>query len=515
MAQDGQVDTPPSAEDKKAPEASGGTVTAVAEAPVVAESKFTAEVKKPELKPGDQLPLFDLDDAIGITPVAQTTQPAAEVKPAAKPEAAAAATATAVATEEEAEKPEAKPEIDIAPIDQPAANDKAKQTATGPVANPAVNAPVAQEEEADADEPIKDTRYRSVFAGKSMGVLNEVWGVGEVSDELKEALGLSGKVKKNDKYGLDFHMPNGHVIEWHANLGGAEFIGMRKRTSKFDEEDAHAVAVTAVARGWSAINVHGNQKQKEMMWLHAKMHGLEVANFEPMYSDDPNNVRNRLAAYLAEQNDGKVIGATPVQHQMNLAAGVPDHAQTTAEDDAPETPADSAKPEAKAEGDKPATDKPATNQAATDKPATEKPAADKPAEAEAAKVETAAVETPAKPEAAAAEGTEVKSAFLAPKAETPAAKETAIDPVLASIIAEQRESLKDDPKGLESLNAFEKGVKGDGVAKDGIPPAIADAAKSAGIEIKTKEPAADPVAAAKPETDKPAPAAKKPKGRTP
>ena len=47
-----------------------------------------------------------------------------------------------------------------------------------------------------------------------------------------------------------------------------------------------------------------------------------------------------------------------------------------------------------------------------------------------------------------------------------------------------------------SLNAFEKGVKGDGVAKDGIPPAIADAAKSAGIEIKTKEPATEPAAVA-------------------
>lgn len=497
MAQDGQVDTPPSAEDKKAPEASGGTVTAVAEAPVVADSKFTSEIKKPELKPGDQLPLFDLDDAIGITPVVQTTQPAAEVKPAAKPEAAAAATATAVAAEEEAEKPAAKPEqIDIAPIDQPAADDKTKQTATGPVANPNINAPVAQEQEADADEPTKDTRYRSVFAGKSMGVINEVWGMGEVSDDLKEALGLSGKVKKNDKYGLDFHMPNGHVIEWHANLGGAEFIGMRKRTSKFDEEDAHAVAVTALARGWTAINVHGNQKQKEMMWLHAKMNGLEVANFEPMYSDDPNNVRNRLAAYLAEQNDSKVIGATPVQHQMNLSAGVPDHAQTTAEDDAPETPADGAKPEAKAEGDKPATDKPAT---------------DKPVEA-AAKVETAAVDSSAKPEAAAAEGAEVKSAFLGPKAETPAPKENTIDPVLQSILAEQRENLKDDPKALESLDAFEKGIKGDGVAKDGIPPAIADAAKNAGIEIKTKEPATEPAAVA---ADKPAAVAKKPKGRTP
>ena len=484
MAQDGQVEQPPSAEDKKAPEASGGTLTAVAEAPVVADSKFTSEIKKPELKPGDQLPLFDLDDAIGITPVAATTQPAVEVKPVAKPEAAAAGTATAVATEEETDKPEAKPQqIDIAPIDEPAANDKTKQTATGPVAQPQStgNATAAQEQDADGDEPIKDTRYRSVFAAKSMGVLNEVWGVGEVSDELKETLGLSGKVKKNDKYGLDFHMPNGHVIEWHANLGGAEFIGMRKRTSKFDEEDAHSVAVTAKARGWTAINVHGNQKQKEMMWLHAKMNGLDVANFEPMYSDDPNNVRNRLAAYLAEQNDGKVIGATPVQHQMNLAGGVPDHEQTTPDDDTPETPADGAKPAAKdagkAEGDKPATDKPAEA---------------------AAKVETAAVDTPVTAPAAAAEGAEVKTTFG--KIEPPAAKVEGeekpsagkVDAALVKSITEEiRAANPDNPEAQESLAAVDKAVKGTG----GVAAVVADAANEKGVALETKE---------KPETAAPA-----------
>ena len=336
------------------------------------------------------------------------------------------------------------------------------------------------EQEAEAEEPIKDVRYRSVFAAKSMGVLNEVWGVGEVSDELKETLGLSGKVKKNDKYGLDFHMPNGHVIEWHANLGGAEFIGMRKRTSKFDEEDARSVAVTAKARGWTAINVHGNQKQKEIMWLHAKMNGLEVANFEPMYSNDPNNVRNRLAAHLAQQNDGEVIGATPVQQQMNLSGGVPEHEQTTREDDGAETPAANVT----ADAEKPVTEKPVT-----EKPVTEKPA-ENAAVAETAAVNTAttttpAVETPATAEAAAAEGGEVKTTFG--KIDPPAkgdADGSKIDKELVKSLAEEvRAANPGNPEAEQSLAAVDKALKG----KDGVAPAVTDLANEKGVALETKE----------------------------
>ncbi|MDI1228783.1 MAG: hypothetical protein PSY14_13965 [bacterium] len=496
MAQDGQVDTPPSPDDKKVSE--GGTLTAVAEAeapaaetatPVVAEgSKFAAnlEVKRPDLKPGDQM-LFDFEnEGVGITPVSVSSDLKSDVTapsltdtskgPTVVP-AAAANTATAVAEEKAADEGAAviDKNPDITPIGEPTAEEKAKakQTNTGPVAQPTANA--STEQEAEAEEPIKDVRYRSVFAAKSMGVLNEVWGVGEVSDELKETLGLSGKVKKNDKYGLDFHMPNGHVIEWHANLGGAEFIGMRKRTSKFDEEDARSVAVTAKARGWTAINVHGNQKQKEIMWLHAKMNGLEVANFEPMYSNDPNNVRNRLAAHLAQQNDGEVIGATPVQQQMNLSGGVPEHEQTTREDDGAETPA-------------------ANVTADAEKPVTEKPVTEKPAEnaavAETAAVNTAttttpAVETPVTAEAAAAEGGEVKTTFG--KIDPPAkgdADGSKIDKELVKSLAEEvRAANPGNPEAEQSLAAVDKALKG----KDGVAPAVTDIANEKGVALETKE----------------------------
>lgn len=459
MAQDGQVDTPPSAEDKKAPEASGSTVTAVAEAPVVAEgSKYVAnlEIKRPELKPGDQLPLFDFEnEGVGLTPSNGT--PAIDLTDTAKGPAAKAAALSAdsvavaptpqaeAAAEEGADKKKdaTAGQPDIAPVGEADNTAAKKDTTAAPVAK-TDTAPViaADDDELDGDEANKDTRYRSVFAKNSMPAINAVWPAGDVSDDLKETLGLTGKVKKNDKYGLDFHLPNGHVIEWHANLGGSEFIGMRKRTAKFGEEEAHAVAVTAKARGWGAINVHGNQKQKELMWLHAKMNGLEVANFEPMYSEDPNNVHNRLAAFNAEKNDKLTIGATPASHQMNLSGVDLSAPQTTGDEPDPEVPAKDAaevkseavKPVAKAEG-----------------------------EAPAAKVEGS--ETPAKvegdkPAAAAAEaGTENKSGtsfgvITPPKAETP------VNAALSSATAEVREKNAGNPEAQASIDALDKVVSG-------------------------------------------------------
>ncbi len=512
MAQDGQVDTPPSAEDKKAPEASGGAVTAVAEAPVVAEgSKYVAnlEIKRPELKPGDQMPLFDFEnEGVGLTPSNGT--PAIDLTdtakgPAAKP-AALSADSVAVAPAPNAEaaaeegadkkKDATAGQPDIAPVGEADNTAAKKDTTAAPVAK-TDTAPViaADDDELDGDEANKDTRYRSVFAKNSMPAINAVWPAGDVSDDLKETLGLTGKVKKNDKYGLDFHLPNGHVIEWHANLGGSEFIGMRKRTAKFGEEEAHAVAVTAKARGWGAINVHGNQKQKELMWLHAKMNGLEVANFEPMYSEDPNNVHNRLAAFNAEKNDKLTIGATPASHQMNLSGVDLSAPQTTGDEPDPETPA-SDKPAAKVEGDAPVkaeSGKPAV--AEGDKPVTEKPAVaegDKPVVAEGDK-----------PVAAAAEkGTTTSFGVVTPPK----------NEALASATAEVREKNADNPEAQASLDAIDKIVKGK-------PEAVEKPA----VDTKPVAEAVEKPAADKPETaaattgggDKGGKAPKKPKGHTP
>ncbi|MCC7036631.1 MAG: hypothetical protein IT560_04915 [Alphaproteobacteria bacterium] len=527
MAQDGQVDTPPSAEDKKAPEASGGTVTAVAETPVVAEgSKYVAnfEVKRPELKPGDQLRLFDFEtEGVGLTPSNGT--PAIDLTDTSKGPAAKAAALSAdsvavaptpqaeAAAEEGAEKKKDATvgQPNIAPVGEAANNAAKKDTTAAPVSK-TDTAPVIDADDAlDGDEANKDTRYRSVFAKNSMPAINAVWPAGDVSDELKETLGLTGKVKKNDKYGLDFHLPNGHVIEWHANLGGSEFIGMRKRTAKFGEEEAHAVAVTAKARGWSAINVHGNQKQKELMWLHAKMNGLEVANFEPMYSEDPNNVHNRLAAFNAEKNDKLTIGATPASHQMNLSGVDLSAPQTTGDEPDPETPA-SNKPAAKAEGDAPVKaegDRPAV--AETDKPVTEKPAVAegaKPAVAEGDKPVLAEGDKPVvaegdKPVTAAADkGTTTSFGIVTPPK----------NEALASATAEVREKNADNPEAQASLDAIDKIVKGKPEA--GEKPAV-DTKPVADV---VEKPAADKPEAAAAKTgggDKGGKPAKKAKGRTP
>ncbi len=500
MAQDGQVDTPPSAEDKKAPEASGGTVTAVAEAPAVTDSKYVSQ--RPELKPGDQLPLFDFEnDAVGLTP--STDIPKIDLAAVKGPVAAvvesvavAPTPATENAAEEGAEKKKdtAVAQPDIAPVGE--ADEKAakKDVAQPPANNSSAAAAEIDDEDLDDEEANKDTRYRSVFAKNSMPEINKVWPAGDVDDKLKEALGLTGKVKKNDKYGLDFHLPNGHVIEWHANLGGSEFIGMRKRTAKFGEEEANAVAVTAKARGWTAINVHGNIKQKELMWLHAKMNGLEVANFVPMYSEDPNNVHNRLAAFNEKHNDKHTTGATPASHQMNLSGVDLTAPQTKYEDDAdPETPAketaevktDAEKPAAKVEGDA----------AKVDAPAAKTEGAETPAKVDADKPATAAVET----------GTENKSGtsfgvITPPKAEG--------NEQLSSAAAEVREKNEGNPEALASIDAIDKLVKG---KTEGDKPAAAVVDTKPVAEV-TEKPAADkPEAAAVKDGGKPSKPAKAPK----
>ncbi|HYD18940.1 MAG TPA: hypothetical protein VEF76_10720 [Patescibacteria group bacterium] len=525
MAQDGQEIKPPSADDKNNL-ANAGTVTAVETVP----SKFQ---KAPKVEdggqmlidfeagqPDPQMTLFNLEEeGVGISPATPAPTVSAEGPKVETATPAALDSAGAATAEGSKEKAEAKPKTasDIAPVGEENAEAAAETTTTQPDIAPigdqsaiapktnskpadtaTSTAPVAQDDSLDDEDGPKDTRYREHFAKTSMKDLNAVWGMGDVDDELKETLGLSGKVRKNDKYGLDFHLPNGHTIEWHANLGGTEFIGMRKRSAKFDEEDAHAVAVTALARGWKAINVHGSVKQKEMIWLQAKLAGLEVANFEPVYSDDPNNVRNRLARELEARADKLVIGASAAEQGVMNIKTLPDAPQTSrdappvAEADAPETPESATTPSKAPEAKEPEAKAP---EATSTPPATDKPVEnpvlaaakeqDPVADAKALIDKGATVDTPEKP---------VETSFgkLTPPVkgeETPAKGVTIHD-----IIAQEREAAAGDPDKIKKLDQMDALLKGDKLTRDAVVPEVADAASKAGVVIPTKE-AAAPAAA--------------------
>lgn len=164
---------------------------------------------------------------------------------------------------------------------------------------------------AGPEQGMSDNEMVSIFNTKHMPVIHDVWGVPQVDPELMEALGQSGSVRKS-KFGLEFNLPNGHRLEWHQDLGGAEFIGMAKRSSNFDMDDAHATIAASKSRGWSAINVHGTVEEREMLWLEAQRQGMEVTNFVPSADSD---VRRQWEIEQQEKLE-KVLGPgiTPSSH---------------------------------------------------------------------------------------------------------------------------------------------------------------------------------------------------------
>ena len=279
------------------------------------------------------------DDA--AAPEEQAAAPKAEDKPKAEEPAAPASPTAETAEEKEA-------------------REKAEAAAKAPQ-QPAQPTAETKKPEAITDEDLQGSKFAynlNIFNEKHMPILNETWGVGTVDPELIKALGEEGEIRKH-KNGLLFNLPNGHTIEWHHNFGGAEFIGMPRAKSKFDEEDAHAVVAAGKSRGWQALNVFGDVKQKEMMWLEAMRQGMGVANFEPM-QDSP-----AFKQWMKESQanlDTVTVGAAPAEHGMPVLdskfGGLPPAEpidtpkqeapqKQEAKADAPGTPADAKAPETK------------------------------------------------------------------------------------------------------------------------------------------------------------------------
>lgn len=237
--------------------------------------------------------------------------------------------------------PELDPVMDLSQEEKPA--DSASDNDTAQPKNDAVDLDAEESAPVNGDSQpmMSDEEMVSRFNAKHMPLINEIWGVPQVDDQLMEALGQSGDIRKS-KFGLEFTLPNGHRLEWHQNLGGAEFIGMSKRTANFDMDDAHATIAASKSRGWNAINVHGSKEEKEMLWLEAQRQGLEVTNFIPMADSD---VRRQWEQEQQKKLDELGLrGATPSTHQMD-----PDLAQKEIKDLETDTPADSTPPADEAE----------------------------------------------------------------------------------------------------------------------------------------------------------------------
>jgi|GEM_PF-2159901 len=257
------------------------------------------------------------------------------------------------------------------------------------------NNPPPQEEAAEKkpkkpkpeEQPVyvpQDT-YVPGISSQNMILLNDAWGIATITRALDEAL-ENARISHDESSGkMKFKLANGHKIEWFPEHNGIKgFIGFPHRT-KMDDLDAKMVIAVLASQGKEKISLYGNRESKEKMWLEAMRQGLQVTNFQPLPSDDPNSVYQK---WLRESRDL--------------------HTGAAANPDAPKKENTVDQPENKA--DKPEETKPVDNsKPAETKPDDAKPAETKPAETkpEEAKAEAPATEQPA-----------VKSSFLAEKPAT-------------------------------------------------------------------------------------------------
>lgn len=90
---------------------------------------------------------------------------------------------------------------------------------------------------------------------------------------------------------LEFTSVSGSKFTWMpagvdraTNKPTQEFIGLtvgQAKNQPLTEQIADDIAQTAMLRGWKKIDVHGSVEEREMLWLSAMKHGLEVSNFKP------------------------------------------------------------------------------------------------------------------------------------------------------------------------------------------------------------------------------------------
>lgn len=139
--------------------------------------------------------------------------------------------------------------------------------------------------------------------------LKNLLGLKNHDPHLEEMLRTAQLRKTKDGMGLLIDMEqNGHSIHCGKTKEGTEFIGLPMKKMVVDEHDAKVMVSLARARGWAAINVEGNQKEKELLWVEAQRQGVSVANFQP----DPNSdIVQKWLKEQAEQPKESITEAKP------------------------------------------------------------------------------------------------------------------------------------------------------------------------------------------------------------
>jgi len=369
----------------------------------MAKDTGTAEAKKPEQ-----------DDDVPFVGAAAVTDAPDKKKDMEQP--AFQEHPTAAAEAEAAKAKKAKDGEDFKPFEQ---NDLPPQEET------AENKPKKPKPEEQQVYVAQDT-YVPGISRQNMGLLNDAWGIATITRALDETL-ENARISHDEASGkMKFKLANGHKIEWLPEHNGIKgFIGFPHRT-KMDDLDAKMVIATLASQGKESVNLYGNRESKEKMWLEAMRQGLQVTNFQPLPSDDPNSVYQKwLRESQALQTGAAADPRFPTQEKAIRPPGE-EAAEPDAKKPADEKPAAGAeKPAEAATADKPVVEedknlkstflagKPATEEKTPEKPAVTDPKAETPAKDAPA----AGEKTPATAEAAA-EKSAVKSTFLGDAAVT-------------------------------------------------------------------------------------------------
>ena len=116
-------------------------------------------------------------------------------------------------------------------------------------------------------------------------ILRELWGEDSIADfmtaRLAKYLDLDSAKKTANGFQVSTH--GGHVVKWGLvqTPDGAAQEAITGNKKNFTQEAADAIVALAMTHGWREINAHGNQAQKEMIWLATQRHAMaEQEEFE-------------------------------------------------------------------------------------------------------------------------------------------------------------------------------------------------------------------------------------------
>lgn len=144
---------------------------------------------------------------------------------------------------------------------------------------------------------------------ETVDALKRTLGIKGLDPHMEEMLRTARLRLSKDGQALLVDLPtNGHCLHCGKMKDGSEFIGMPHKKMIVDEHDAQVMVALAKGRGWKAVNVSGNNDERERLWLEAQRQGLHVTNFKP---DDNSAIAKKWAIEAAERAKAELESPQP------------------------------------------------------------------------------------------------------------------------------------------------------------------------------------------------------------